>query len=356
MRTETYDHKSWLFELKQGRLKSYHFNHIMAREDVIDALREVHELQEKSYRLQIKFGVVFMKTTYDEEKKETIKETVLFAPSTYTITDYWQKSKMIDTETSLDLAIMTVTENDEMMEAYFSYITKNYHASMLGIWGMKVMVTPLDFNFGGCANINIIGWKLKSPYIYTFLDPTQLDFRCFWRCLVCFLNPTLNERRCNTPANKLFEQFYKKKYNKKVYKGVDLIELDAIEDEFNIAIIVLQITGDVKNHTASFIRKSGKMELVPKEKHMYLDLEQNHFMLIKLDHWCKDKTKEQPLKCLVQSYKCSECELLCPSLSLLKQHQTGHCHKIAVDKFIDKSTVNPLYAKREPPQVTPKRS
>jgi hypothetical protein len=100
---------------------------------------------------------------------------------------------------------------------------------------------------------------------------------CFWYCLARHRYPEIRLDRLSTKAKDLYKDYYKIK-GKKNYSGVDIQELDEIEDYFIVNVNIYRFNGK----KAIMERHSKKTYKSTLSLNIYTDLDQNlhHFSYI----------------------------------------------------------------------------
>lgn len=164
------------------------------------------------------------------------------------------------------------------------------------------MTTPLEEIPIG-SSIKLPDFIINSKSIVSFERvPNNM---CFWYCLARHKHSELRLDRLSTKAKDLYRDYYKVKADKN-YSGVDIQELDEIEDHFSVNINIYRFNG-----------KKAVMERHSKKNHdntvslnIYKDLDQNlhHFSYI------------INLNQLTKVFQCPECHSFFSEFKKIKRH------------------------------------
>jgi hypothetical protein len=165
-----------------------------------------------------------------------------------------------------------------------------------------LLTTPLEeIPIGSC--LKLPDFIINSKSIGSFEKVPNNT--CFWFCLARHKYPELRLDRLSTKAKDLYRDYYKVKADK-IYSGVDIQELNQIEEHFRVNINVYRFNGK----KALMERHSKKNYESTISLNIYTDLDQNlhHFSyIINLDQ-------------LTKVFQCPECHPFFSEFKKIKRH------------------------------------
>jgi len=240
------------------------------------------------YWFDIQFGYVLRNVETDER--------IQFYPSGNT--SFFNLNEHPLVNTSVDRILEQLAGNDILERLK----RPDSRWSIERIYEYVLLTTPLEEIPIG-SSIKLPDFIINSKSIVSFERvPNNM---CFWYCLARHKHSELRLDRLSTKAKDLYRDYYKVKADKN-YSGVDIQELDEIEDHFSVNINVYRFNG-----------KKAVMERHSKKNHdntvslnIYKDLDQNlhHFSyIINLDQ-------------LTKVFQCPECHSFFSEFKKIKRH------------------------------------
>ena len=250
-----------------------------------ELVRNIHHNQTNQYRINILLGYIL-------ENIET-GEIKFYSPS-YNTSIYAENVKPL-INTSVSELLESMNENIIVEEL------KRPHSKwkFVEIYEFIILITPIP-------NL-LIGAKILLP-VYIKNKDSIIGFAdaennlCFWFCLEKHLNKnTKRLDRMKKQVKKRFQQYYGNKKLVKSYSGVDMNEIEEIEEFYKLNINIYSILAE---NSTEMIRHSQKEF----KDIMSLNLYQNHFSLI------------TNINNITKNFKCGDCGTFLSQFKLLKRH------------------------------------
>jgi hypothetical protein len=260
-------------------------------EELKQNIVNIHTRQKLRYWLDIQFGYV-LRNVEDNE-------TTNFYPSENTSFFNDGEIPMINNDINV---ILDQIEQDTIVERLKR---PNSKYSIERIYEYVILTTSIpDIPIG--ASVSLPEFIKNSKSIISFENvPNNL---CFWYCLAHHKQPRQRLDRLSSIAKELFEQYYKKSFNK--YQGVDEAELESIENYFSIKINIYSTT----EKKAILLRHSNKQINDILNLNLYTDKQINHFSYIK------------NINRLSKTFQCPECNTFLSEAKKMNRHSLT-CNK-----------------------------
>ena len=286
------------------RLPSLEKNQCM--EQIVTALKSIHENQVYSYKVALSFGRLLTSTDNGEEKvmyfHASANNASVFYDSDNHHDPYFLVKNDSDLDTCVDVIRSSARDDTRRPNTTWSIIGNvNANITLLRPGGSNVFLGRLD---------SVPTSFRKKGMLHFHRDPiskkVHKDNLCFFRCLAYHLFKTTKN------VGSLFKQAYPNE-DPKNFKGVTIDEMTRLEKIFKINVRVFSI-GTGKNPQIKVIRSkvcSGKNVL-------NLNMYKNHLSLI-IDMGKYGKV-----------YSCEKCHKILSSAFNMKRHSaiTKDCTKV----------------------------
>uniref|UniRef100_A0A1I7WI47 C2H2-type domain-containing protein n=1 Tax=Heterorhabditis bacteriophora TaxID=37862 RepID=A0A1I7WI47_HETBA len=295
-------------ERESKYLKTTFFNLVKSIDNIHHYLDTTYQRDNKAIKFNIMFG-------YVTERNNEVK---LFKPGR---NEYFF-NKPVLMKNAEDLRSIKQKITQESITMHLSKSRPDSKTIILGVYGMGVKITRLDFPIG--SNIQLPDYIKDSKSIVS-LENVENNMR-FFNCIALATGCRID--RYTKKSKEIFDKFYeksikrgKRKYDE--YVGFDFVnELDHFEEiytSFAVNIVTCYPSSDEKQQeiSISYIRKSKFNE---ERRPIYLNLYLDHFSYI------------TDLKKLSKLYICNRCGFKCRDNHNLQRH-IDSCQLEQIDVF-----------------------
>ncbi|KAG2883049.1 hypothetical protein PC114_g20745 [Phytophthora cactorum] len=281
--------------------------------DFYDKLENVLSTQSSAFKVNVALG-------YELVSKTGPDDTRYFYPNLAN-TYVFNKPVAINSKADIQKKVISEIRSMELADK-LNYSSSGY--TLKAITAFKIFIYHRDHTLGDSEAV-IPKIIRENKHVINF---PKTNNKCVFHCIAwhTFQSPKKDPRRIQAQVKEAFKRYCSFKGVKyslslfRSFKPIDLLQLDEVEDFFQLVINVYKM--DVVSGNVECIRRSDKgyeaMDILSYE---------NHALYIKNTDMLQSK------------YQCPKCEMVFVSAEKLKNHKKNQCELVNIESFPTEPTI-----------------